>query len=293
MKFAKTILCTLLASQYVDVFQTEAFVINPTIITSKLVTTESSPQNQNQKQQQRLYSQSNSDTEDCGCAAPTVYTGKPPDAVLNNKINHRAVISDLPIYRIDGSTTTIDDILSDNEQDTSLVVFLRSLGWPFCQEQIVQYNRIRSKLLTTNNINLIIISIGTPEKGTKLASHLELDYDDCLSYLYVDPDNVTYDALQLNFGIASTFASIDTPLTFRDRIFGTNGRKDGMNDLLDVLSKWKDAIYLPPKQEQAFQQGGAFIFKGEETVFAHYDASAGAHIEVMDVVNRAIQVAKE
>lgn len=66
-----------------------------------------------------------------------------------------------------------------------------------------------------------------------------------------------------------------------------------MKDLLYVLGKWKDAIYLPPKQEQAFQQGGAFIFKGGDTIFAHYDAAAGAHIEVLDVVQRAIQVANQ
>mmetsp|Transcript_21258 Transcript_21258/g.31927 ORF Transcript_21258/g.31927 Transcript_21258/m.31927 type:complete len:125 (+) Transcript_21258:699-1073(+) len=122
-------------------------------------------------------------------------------------------------------------------------------------------------------------------------SHLNID--DGAEWIFVDPDNTLYDALQLNFGIASTFGSIETPLTFRDRIFGTNGRKDGMNDLFDVLGKWKDAIYLPPKQEQAFQQGGTFIFRGKDTVFAHYDASAGAHAEVRSVVDRAIQIAKE
>jgi hypothetical protein len=98
--------------------------------------------------------------------------------------------------------------------------------------------------------------------------------------------------LQLNSGVQSTFASIETPLTFRDRIFRSNGRKDGMDDLFQVLSTWKDAFFIPPKREQAFQQGGAFIFKGQDTMFAHYDAAAGAHIEVMDVVERAIELAK-
>ena len=65
-----------------------------------------------------------------------------------------------------------------------------------------------------------------------------------------------------------------------------------MKDLLDVLGKWKDAVFIPPKQEQAFQQGGAFIFKGKDTIFAHYDASAGAHVEVMSVVERAIEIAR-
>ncbi len=161
----------------------------------------------------------------------------------------------------------------------------------FHREQIVQYNRIRKSLLAKNNVDLAIISIGLPEKGNKLAKHL--DVEDGIKWIFVDPENLAYDALQLNSGVASTFASIETPFAFRDRIFGLNGRKDGMKDLLDVLSKWKDVIFIPPKQEQAFQQGGAFIFKGKNTVFAHYDASAGAHVEVMDAVERAIDVARQ
>lgn len=156
---------------------------------------------------------------------------------------------------------------------------------------MVQYNRIRKSLLASNNIDLVIVSIGIPEKGQKLANHLNLH--DALEWIFVDPDNASYDALELNSGIGTTFASIETPFAFRDRIFGWNGRKDGMKDLLDVLGNWKDVIFIPPKQEQAFQQGGAFIFKGEDTVFAHYDAAAGAHIEVMNVVERAIDVAKQ
>ncbi len=122
-----------------------------------------------------------------------------------------------------------------------------------------------------------------------MAQHLNIN--DALEWIFVDPENKSYDALQLNSGIETTFLSIETPFAFRDRIFGMNGRKDGMKDLLDILGKWK--VYLPPKQEQAFQQGGAFIFKGEDTVFAHYDAAAGAHIEVMNVVERAIKVATQ
>ena len=159
------------------------------------------------------------------------------------------------------------------------------------REQIVQYNRIRKSLLAANDINLIVISIGLPQKGQQLAQHLNISNG--IEWIYVDPDNKTYDALQLNSGISSTFASIETPFAFRDRIFGLNGRKDGMDDLLNVLSKWSNAIFIPPKQEQAFQQGGAFIFKGYDTFFAHYDASAGAHIEVMNVVQRAIEIASQ
>lgn len=159
------------------------------------------------------------------------------------------------------------------------------------REQIVQYNRIRKSLLAANDINLAVISIGLPEKGQQLTQHLQIS--DGIEWIFVDPDNKTYDALQLNSGVGSTFASIETPFAFRDRIFGMNGRKDGMGDLQDVLGKWGSAVYIPPKQEQAFQQGGAFIFKGGDTVFAHYDASAGAHVEVGNVVERAIEIVNQ
>ena len=81
-------------------------------------------------------SPTNSDS-DCGCQ--TVFTGKPSD-VARNGINHRQVIAKVPLYKIDGSSTTIDDVIGDvggndddndvntNAKQISLVVFLRSLG---------------------------------------------------------------------------------------------------------------------------------------------------------------------
>jgi len=116
-------------------------------------------------------------------------------------------------------------------------------------------------------------------------------------WFFCDPTNELYDALNLNSGLLTLFAP-ETAYNFRDRIFGelgiseifsTNERTDSMKDLFDVLGKWKDAIYIPPKQEQAFQQGGTFVFKGRDTLYAHYDASTGAHISV----NNAAQIAVE
>mmetsp|Transcript_1800 Transcript_1800/g.2401 ORF Transcript_1800/g.2401 Transcript_1800/m.2401 type:complete len:138 (+) Transcript_1800:104-517(+) len=67
--------------------------------------------------------------EDCGCA--TIFEGQPSNTARRN-INHRNAISKVPIYRIDGTITDIDDILggenSKKNEKTSLVVFLRSLG---------------------------------------------------------------------------------------------------------------------------------------------------------------------
>lgn len=145
--------------------------------------------------------------------------------------------------------------------------------------------------MAENNIDLVLVSIGKPEVGKKLMQHLNIANGD--EWIFVDPENALYDALELNSGIETTFFSIETPFAFRDRFFGTNERKDGMNDLLDVLGKWKDAVYIPPKQSQAFQQGGVFIFQGVDTAFAHYDAAAGTHLEVQVAIDRAIEAASK
>lgn len=137
---------------------------------------------------------------------------------------------------------------------------------------------------------MAVVSIGVSEKAQALLKHLDIQNGN--EWLFCDPDNIVYEALDMNNSVASTFFSPETPYAFRDRIFGLNGRKDGLQDLFNVLSKWKDAAYVPPKQEQAFQQGGAFIFRGIDTVYAHYDASAGAHIPVDDLVRLALE-AKE
>ena len=74
--------------------------------------------------------QSLSSKEDCGCE--TVYSGKPSEFAREN-LDYRNVIAKVPLFRIDGSQTTIDDIIGDandsaNKERTSLVVFMRSLG---------------------------------------------------------------------------------------------------------------------------------------------------------------------
>jgi hypothetical protein len=41
--------------------------------------------------------------------------------------------------------------------------------------------------------------------------------------------------------------------------------------------------------DQGFFQGGTFVFDGPSTVFAHFDASTGAHSDISKVVDLATQ----
>ena len=46
--------------------------------------------------------------------------------------------------------------------------------------------------------------------------------------------------------------------------------------------------WLPPKSDQGLQQGGAFVFEGEELLFQHYDPSTGAHVDLDTVLKVAL-----
>ena len=55
---------------------------------------------------------------------------------------------------------------------------------------------------------------------------------------FQDPENAIYDALYLNRGVKETFFTVSTPFAFLDRFT----KKDGMKDLLEVLSKWNKGM---------------------------------------------------
>lgn len=134
-------------------------------------------------------------------------------------------------------------------------------------------------------MKLAIVSIGKAEVGKELCDHLGIEQGK--DFVFADPENALYDDLDLNRGLQTTFFSPATPFAFRDRLF----RGDSSKELFEVLGKWKDASYIPPKTEQAFNQGGSFIFDGPRTAYAHYDEATAAHAIPDEMVKRALEVA--
>ncbi|GAX25250.1 hypothetical protein FisN_5Lh332 [Fistulifera solaris] len=141
----------------------------------------------------------------------------------------------------------------------------------------------RKHELDQKGVGLVFVSIGTPEKGKILAEHLEIP--DAENLLFVDPENVLYDAIRLRRGVDRTFFNIETPFAFVDRFT----KPSGMKELGQVLSKWNKAFFIPPKQDQAFIQGGTFVFKGPKTLFAHYDPSTASHANMIEVIDTAVK----
>lgn len=134
----------------------------------------------------------------------------------------------------------------------------------------------------------MMVSIGKAEVGKDLCKHLGIENGK--EFIFADPDNILYDDLELNKGIKTTFFSPATPFAFKDRIFREGSLFS--EELSEVLGKWKDAVYIPPKTEQAFNQGASFIFDGETTLYAHYDEATAAHAMPDEMVSLAIAAAK-
>lgn len=132
---------------------------------------------------------SNTDGSDCGCGSATTISGSPSDQA--RLINPKEALSKSNVYRLDSSPVSVSNLLADG---VNLVVLTRSFGWPFCQEQILQYD----KLLDKTKFNFVLISIGKPEIGLELCDHLGIDNG--IEYIYADPENDCYSKLALNSG---------------------------------------------------------------------------------------------
>jgi len=125
-----------------------------------------------------------------------------------------------------------------------------------------------------------MVSIGKPEVGKQLIEHLSIKNGE--DFIFADPENIVYNDLYLNKGLQATFFNPATPLALGNRLLNSNTK-----ELIEVLKKWTDAFFIPPKREQALIQGGTFIFDDNKTIYRHYDESTAAHADVRYVMRLA------
>lgn len=172
--------------------------------------------------------------------------------------------------------------------------------------------------LDAANIKLLLVSIGTPERGKDFARETGFPQENLLA----DPENACYDTLGFYKGAQRTFFHPATPFSMRDRIM--NGSTKDLQEVspsfyfrplvvgvltrfnrskniffipssspppfspcpppkkLKILSRWKP--WIPPKLDQGLQQGGLLCFDGTQSVFSHKDQATGAHADFDDAV---------
>lgn len=136
-------------------------------------------------------------------------------------------------------------------------------------------------ILDKKGVKLFMGSIGTKERGIEFCSKTDFPAERLLA----DPTGALYPPLDMNKGIAVTFFSRETPLAIWKDI--QSGR---IEDLKETMKKWtKNPLWIPPQQDQAFQQGGVAVFKGDTLVWIHRDKATGAHADLDEVIKVATQ----
>jgi len=138
-------------------------------------------------------------------------------------------------------------------------------------------------IIETSSVKLVCIGIGTHQRALDFCVHTGFDR----KFLYSDAENKVYDALSLVKSTPVTlFTDARTPLALAKRM-----RDNKSKFLADALKNWSKAMWIPPRLEQGLQQGGAFVFQGNTTIFSFRDPSAGAHVALDELLRVALQAA--
>lgn len=140
-------------------------------------------------------------------------------------------------------------------------------------------------VLDSFGVKMFLGSIGTKERGLEFVEKTGFPSDRLLA----DPEGQMYIPLNMKKGVNITFFSKDTPYAIWDAM------KSGKIEYLkDVMKVWtKTPLWIPPKQDQAFQQGGVAVFKGSKLVWIHRDTATGAHADfstVIDVATKDLKI---
>lgn len=100
---------------------------------------------------------------------------------------------------------------------------------------------------------------------------------DCL---YADPDRKAYDLLGLYYGFGRTFFNPASVKVF------SKSRFEAMREAMKNYS----LEATPDDKSSVLQQGGMFVFKGKQLLYARKDEGTGDHAPLDDIYNICCRV---
>lgn len=175
------------------------------------------------------------------------------------------VLSDVSIFTTAGQPVMFKDLWDQNE-GIAVVALLRHFGCPCCWELASSLKESKEKF-DSSGVKLIAIGIGTPDKARLLAERLPFPMD-CL---YADPERKAYDVLGLYYGLGRTFFNPASAKVF------------SRFDALQKAVKNYTIEATPDDRSGVLQQGGMFVFKGKQLLYARKDEGTGDHAPLDDI----------
>ncbi|XVF17485.1 hypothetical protein REPUB_Repub10bG0126400 [Reevesia pubescens] len=182
------------------------------------------------------------------------------------------ILGDVSIFTASGQPVVFKD-LWDQNQGIAVVALLRHFGCPCCWELALELKEAKARF-DSAGVKLIAIGIGTPNKARMLAERLPFPMD-CL---YADPDRKAYDVLGLYYGFGRTFFNPASAKVF------------SRFEALQKAVKNYTIEATPDDRSSVLQQGGMFVFKGKELLYARKDEGTGDHAPLDDVFHICCKV---
>ncbi|XP_077233893.1 thioredoxin-like protein AAED1, chloroplastic isoform X2 [Tasmannia lanceolata] len=118
-------------------------------------------------------------------------------------------------------------------------------------------------------VKLIAIGVGTPDKARILAERLPFPLDS----LYADPHRKAYDVLGLYYGLGCTFFNPASAKVF------------SRFESLQKAVKNYTISATPDDRSSVLQQGGTFVFKGKNLLYARKDEGTGDHAPLDEIID--------
>lgn len=182
------------------------------------------------------------------------------------------ILGDVSIFTAAGEPVMFKD-LWDEKEGIAVVALLRHFGCPCCWELASTLKEAKARF-DAAGVKLIAVGVGTPNKARILAERLPFPAD-CL---YADPDRTAYDALGLYYGVGRTFFNPASAKVFT------------RFDALQKAVKNYTIEATPDDRSSVLQQGGMFVFKGKELLYARKDEGTGDHAPLDDIFDICCKV---
>ncbi|KAJ4791268.1 Prostamide/prostaglandin F synthase [Rhynchospora pubera] len=173
---------------------------------------------------------------------------------------------------LSGEAVLIKD-LWDQTGEVAVVALLRHFGCVCCWE-LASVLRDAKPKFDSAGVKLIAIGVGTPDKARILAERLPFP----LENLYADPDRKAYYLLGLYYGLARTFLNPASRKAF------------SRFEAIKEATKNYTIKATPDDVSSVLQQGGMFVFRGKELMYARKDEGTGDHAPLEDVLNICCEV---